>query len=287
MQTDIANIIEKAIANKHLAGAILQVNKKGAPLLQEAFGIQSFDEKINAGRLIEVVAILPLILKLVERRRSKLALNHKLSLYFPEFAQEGKENLQIMNLLTHTSGLSPKNFTQPLIFQPGAKVEYNAENFKLLPAVFEVVTGYSFHSFYQDRILDLLLMQETELTENYQLLTTVSDLSRYATMIEQDGSYDFIKIINKRAVQLSKQNFTSFLNDNRGLGWSIQNDTSDYPLNYSKEAYGYLDGLTTSLWFEPKKALNIVLHLTPFSEGEEKHLAEIRQDILSVIGRQG
>lgn len=87
MQTEIANIIEKAIVEKRLAGAIVQVNEKGTPLFQEAFGTHTFNEKIDVGNAIEVVAILPLILKLVERRRSKLALNHKLSLYFPEFNQ--------------------------------------------------------------------------------------------------------------------------------------------------------------------------------------------------------
>lgn len=275
MQTEIANIIEKAIVEKRLAGAIVQVNEKGTPLFQEAFGTHTFNEKIDVGNAIEVVAILPLILKLVERRRSKLALNHKLSLYFPEFNQEGKENLQIMNLLTHTSGLSTKDFTHDLVFQPGSKVEYNAQNFKILPTIFEMVSGYSFHTYYQERMLDLLVMNETELTEDFKLLTTVSDLSRFARMIEQQGTFDYIKIINWKAVQLSKQNFTSFLNEDRGLGWSIDENSTN--------SYGYLDDVSTSIWFNAEKGYNIVLYLSPFTEGEEQHLVKIRDEILRVI----
>lgn len=277
MQTALAKIIEKGIAEKRLAGAIIQVNQKGDSIFRKAYGTHSFDDQIDAGNAIEVIATLPLILKLVERRRSKLALNHKLSLYFSEFNQEGKENLQIMNLLTHTSGLSLKDFTQELIFQPGSKVEYNAQNYKILPTVFEMVSGYSFHRYYQERMLDLLLMTDTELTEDYKILTTVSDLSRFATMIEQDGTFDYIKIIHKKAVQLSKQNFTSFLNEDRGLGWSIHKDSTN--------AYGYLDDPTMSFWFMPKKSLSIVLHLTPFSEGEQQHLVEIRDEILAAIAK--
>lgn len=278
MNTTITTLIEKGIADKHLAGAIVQVTQKEEPFFQEAFGIHSLNDRIDAGNLVEVVAILPLILKLVERRRSKLALNHKLSLYFPEFKQDGKENVQIMNLLTHTSGLSAQDITQDLAFQPGSKVEYNAQNFKILPTIFEKVSGYSFHTYYQERLLDLLLMSNTDLTKEYKLLTTIPDLSHFATMVAQDGTFDFIKVINWKAVQLSKQNFTSFLNEDRGLGWAIQKD--------SKTAYGYLDEPTTSMWFIPEKEYNIVLHLTPFSEGEEEGLLEIRKKILSLLEKQ-
>ena len=56
-----------------------------------------------------------------------------------------------------------------------------------------MVSGYSFHTYYQERMLDLLVMNETELTEDFKLLTTVSDLSRFARMIEQQGTFDYIK----------------------------------------------------------------------------------------------
>ncbi len=275
MKTAVAALIEKEIERKRLSGAMLQVNQKGKSILQEAFGTESFEAKLNAGNLVEVVAILPLILKLVERRRSKLALNHKLIQYFPEFGEKGKENVQIMNLLTHTSGLATEDFTKELLFPPGSKVAYSAQNFKLLPAVFEMVSGDSFHTYYQEMILDPMLMEQTELTEDYHLWTTMADLSRYATMIEQDGTYDYLKIINKKAVQLSKQNFTSFLNAHRGLGWSLEESAT--------EGYGYREGQQTSLWFYPKASLNLVLHLIPFSEGEVEHLEGIHKQVHELV----
>ncbi len=282
MEAAILNAVQKEIDQKRLSGAIIQVNYKAEPIVKKGFGTEAYRTKINAGNVVEVAAILPLMLKLVERRRSKLALNHKLAQYFPEFKAEGKEDLQIMNLLTHTSGLAPEDFTQALLFSPGSKVMYNEQNFKLLPAVFEMVSGYSFHQYYQELILDPMRMEQTELTEDYQLWTTVDDLGRYATMIEQDGTYDYLKIINKRAVQLSKQNFTSFLNENRGLGWVLQGASEEEAV-YSEPSYGYLNDARTSLWFDPKVSLNIVLHLTPFSEGDRVYLKKIRRDIHRII----
>lgn len=290
LREEINTLLQDEIAKKSIESMLLQVSKNGDPLLQEALG-QEFAAVVDAGTLVDVVAILPAILKLVERRRKKLALNHKVAQYIPAFEQNGKENIQIMNLLTHTSGL-PQLPLEDIIkaeleFPPGSKVAYNEMNFQLLPQIFEQVSGNSLESFLEDFIFNPLRMTHSEIRreENgeIRLLSTISDLSHFATMIQQDGTYDYLKIINKKAVLLSKQNFTSFLNENRGLGWQFYGEGVRCGPLYSKDSYGFMGPDGVSIWIDPPVKLNIVLLLDSGESTNEDDLQRIRVSLHSLI----
>lgn len=286
------NYLENEVTKNRLESAWLLVSENGNTLIKDAIGEVSADAIIDAGSLVEVVGILPAILKLVERRRKKLALNHPVSQYLQGFNDKGKDSIQIMNLLTHTSGLpeigdfNMKDVAKTdLLFQPGTQVTYSSLNMQLLPSIYELVSDFSFEEFLDDFIFKPLLMANTEVIQDvkgmYHLQTTLSDLSHFGIMVEQEGTYDYLKIINKKAMQLSKHNFTSFLNENRGLGWSLKGSLSITESMFSEESYGFMGTDGVSMWFEPELKSHIILKLQGW--GNITNLNRIQSDIHHLI----
>lgn len=282
----ITDALDKGLIN----GLGIYIAQNGKTIMKETFGkIESLGGKsvlfeadtiLDVGNLKEVVATLPLILKLIERRRKKIALNHPVSNYLPEFREPDKTSIQLMNLLTHTSGLPNDSTihledipTVKLDAKPGTIVKYSELNFKFIPSIFEIVSKIDFKEYLDTYIFDPLLMEQTyviqEENHNFHLFSTLSDLSHFAEMIANDGMFDFIKIIQKNAVQLSKQNFTSFLNENRGLGWQL-----------IENGYGFVDNNYHFLWWNSEKRLTLVCLIT--SDLEEEAIS-IRKTLLAEI----
>lgn len=250
MKEKITEILKQE--NIKNAGFILSQNG-------ETFHSSGPEKTVNIGELKDIVATLPAILKLVERRRKKIALNHPVSQYHSGFKDGGKEDIQIVNLLTHTSGLPNQSYHSlselkeiKLDFKPGSKVSYSPMNFQLLPSVFEQALNQDFETFLETFIFDALRMESTKLERlengDFQLISSLNDLSHFAEMIQNNGTYDFMKVIRPKAVQLSKQNFTSFLNEDRGLGWAFRGDV-----------YGFTSQTGSMMWFNPKKKAYCVL----------------------------
>ena len=105
--------INEAIANKNCPGGVLWLEHNGATY-HKAFGnravvpaveAMSEDTIFDAASLTKVVACTPAVMLLVERGR--IGLDDKVTKFIPEFAAEGKGNITVRQLLTHTSGLRP------------------------------------------------------------------------------------------------------------------------------------------------------------------------------------
>lgn len=106
-------LLERAISQKLIAGGVIVTGNRegilttvakgnvsrepGAPLLNEhtVFDIAS---------LTKVVATAPAVMKLLDQ--GLINLSDPLSRWFPEFAQADHQEITILNLLTHTSGLT-------------------------------------------------------------------------------------------------------------------------------------------------------------------------------------
>lgn len=121
------------------------------------------------------------ILMLLER--GELALEDKVATYVPRFAQNGKGDVQIRHLLTHTSGLPdmlPRNdalraahqplaaFIEetcrlPLLFPPGTRVNYQSMGIALLAEIVHQITGMSLSEFLRREIFGPLGMHDTSL----------------------------------------------------------------------------------------------------------------------------
>ncbi len=123
-----------------------------------------------------------LIMQLVED--GKIQLDEKMTHYLPDYRPDTGGKVTIHHLLTHTSGIPSytnlpnffKDISQTpytvdefvkkfcsdsLAFEPGSKFSYNNSGYFLLGAIIEAVTGETYESVLQKRILDPLQMKNT------------------------------------------------------------------------------------------------------------------------------
>src|SRR5690606_23546008 len=112
MRDKVIDFLQKEVELNHIPGAVIHVSHKGNVILQEAVGNRVvFQRKapmqlhtvLDLASLNKVVATLPALLKLIDD--GKIRLDDRVSFFLPEFGQQGKEELMIRHLLTHTSGL--------------------------------------------------------------------------------------------------------------------------------------------------------------------------------------
>uniref|UniRef100_A0A093V918 Beta-lactamase-related domain-containing protein n=2 Tax=Talaromyces marneffei PM1 TaxID=1077442 RepID=A0A093V918_TALMA len=122
--------------------------------LQEATTVDTVYDMASLTKLFTTVAALR------ELDAGRIALNTTVATYIPEFATNGKENITILELFTHTSGFdadpSPSLFsasyttyeerinailTQKIINAPGSTYLYSDLNFMSLALVIQTVTG--------------------------------------------------------------------------------------------------------------------------------------------------
>jgi CubicO group peptidase (beta-lactamase class C family) len=122
-----------------------------------------------------------------------VGLNRKVQEYIPEFEGEGKEEVLVSHIVTHTSGMSDKEiealedkiwgkidfppleptehpvqreflnicYNAPLVRPPGMEFEYSSSAYDVLGEIVRRVSGLSFNNFTQERIFLPLGMQDT------------------------------------------------------------------------------------------------------------------------------
>jgi CubicO group peptidase (beta-lactamase class C family) len=121
------------------------------------------------------------VLMLVER--GELTLEDKVASFVPKFAANGKGEVQVRHLMTHTSGLPdmlPNNeqlrkahkpladFVQgvyklPLLFPPGTKVSYQSMGTLMLAEIVHQISGKTLPEFLRQEIFEPLGMKDTSL----------------------------------------------------------------------------------------------------------------------------
>src|ERR1700752_2885597 len=178
------SIIGQAIADKNIPGAVLVVGHDGKVVYRKAYGERSLEPKrapmtldtiFDLASLTKVVATTTSVMQLVEQ--GKIRLNDPLAKYLPEFAQNGKEDITIRQLLTHYSGLAPdldlttpwesKNtayqlaFVEPPETTPGSGFVYSDINFIMLGALVEKVSGETLDAYTEKHIFLPLKMTHT------------------------------------------------------------------------------------------------------------------------------
>ena len=105
-------LISSAISDGLIAGGIVLIGDHDKVLFQKAYGKVSsapdagavtFDTIFDIASLTKVIATTPAVLKLMDE--GKLGLLDPVEKWYPEFNGHMKDDLLIVNLLTHTSGL--------------------------------------------------------------------------------------------------------------------------------------------------------------------------------------
>jgi len=135
----------------------------------------TLDTIFDVASLTKVVATTPSVLRLLEL--GQIRLNDTVATYLPEFAQNGKEDVTIRQLLTHYSGLrgdlnlkiewSGKQtamqmaFAEPLVTPPGAMFRYSDINFETLGFLVEKISGMPLEKYADAFVFQPLGMKET------------------------------------------------------------------------------------------------------------------------------
>jgi serine-type D-Ala-D-Ala carboxypeptidase len=187
---EIDQIVSDAIESGVTPGAVVLVTKDNKIVKERAYG---FSHKYDMGVLVnnpktmtintifdlasitKVMGTTQGIMKLVSEGR--ISVEDTVAEYIPEFGQNGKENVTIADLLTHTSGLTPWEPTylyadtpeevldyineMPLEYETGTDRRYSDFSFMTLGFVIEAVTDQRLDEYLEQAIYEPLKMKDT------------------------------------------------------------------------------------------------------------------------------
>ena len=190
-------IVKKSVADGNIPGAVLLVGHNDHVIYRKAFGSRSLeptrepmtvDTIFDLASLTKCVATTTAMMKLVQEGRVRL--NDPVAAYLPEFAQNGKQDITIRELLTHYSGLAPDldlklpwsgrdtAFTMAMaqtpVNPPGSRFLYSDINFEVLGFIVEKVSGQSLNDFTETNIFAPLGMTHTRFLPPEQWLPRVA-----------------------------------------------------------------------------------------------------------------
>ncbi|MGB7600592.1 MAG: serine hydrolase, partial [Candidatus Sulfotelmatobacter sp.] len=177
-------VIEQAIHDGSIPGAVLVVGHNGHVIYRKAYGYRALEPRrepmtldtiFDLASLTKVIATTTAVMQLVEQ--GKVRLNDPVAKYLPEFAQNGKDDVTVRQLLTHYSGLAPdldlkspwegKDTAYRMAFAetpedlPGSRFSYSDINFIVLGALVQRVSGQSLDEYCARHIFVPLKMTHT------------------------------------------------------------------------------------------------------------------------------
>jgi len=182
--TGLDPVINDAIAQQQIPGAVLIVGHDGTIAYRKAYGSRALtprreemtlDTVFDCASLTKVIATTTAIMQLWEQGRFRMS--DPVAKYLPEFGQNGKQDITIRQLLVHYSGLAPdldltktwegKETAYRMAFEagperpPGAAFVYSDINFVVLGALVERLSGQSLDDYAAKHIFEPLGMKET------------------------------------------------------------------------------------------------------------------------------
>ncbi|MFL6307420.1 MAG: serine hydrolase domain-containing protein, partial [Candidatus Sulfotelmatobacter sp.] len=177
-------IIQQAIADHNIPGAVLVVGHDGKVIYRKAYGERSLEPRREAmtvdtifdmASLTKVIATTTAVMQMMEL--GKMRLNDPVAKYIPDFAQNGKEDITIRQLLTHYSGLAPDIDLTPAFdskdsafrlacaetaqVAPGSEFIYSDTNFIMLGWLVEKLSGETLDVYTAKHVFQPLKMMHT------------------------------------------------------------------------------------------------------------------------------
>jgi uncharacterized protein YbbC (DUF1343 family)/CubicO group peptidase (beta-lactamase class C family) len=177
-------IIQQAIQERQIPGAVVLIGHDGQVVYRKAFGNRALEPRREAmtvdtifdlASLTKVIATTTSVMQLVER--GKIRVGDTVAKYLPEFAQNGKEDITVRQLLTHYAGLAPdldlqtpwqgKETAYKMAFaekpetSPGAGLVYSDIGFIIVGALVEKVSGESLDHYSESHVFAPLKMAHT------------------------------------------------------------------------------------------------------------------------------
>ncbi len=112
--TAIDSLVDEAVAKGRIPGGVVLIGHNGDVVYRKAFGSRSLeptrepmtvDTIFDLASLTKCIATTTAVMQLIEEGRVRL--NDPVAAYLPEFAQNGKDDITVRELMTHFSGLPP------------------------------------------------------------------------------------------------------------------------------------------------------------------------------------
>jgi len=112
--SQIQPIVEQAIADKKLPGAVVLIGRGDNVVYEKAFGNRAVEPTVEAmtadtifdlASVTKVVATTTSVMMLLEEGRIRLS--DRVSSFIPGFERHNKADITVRHLMTHTSGLRP------------------------------------------------------------------------------------------------------------------------------------------------------------------------------------
>lgn len=187
--TGIDAIVTEEIEQGHIPGAVVLVGRPGKTLYHKAFGLavsEPYREKMSRDTVFDIasltkpVATAASIMILLDK--GNIGLDDLVGKYIPSFASNGKEQVLIRHLLTHSSGLPAytgaaeleESFGNPCpekviekicsleaLSEPGEETRYSCLGYITLAKIVEVVSGKGVDQFSLENLFGPLGMNRT------------------------------------------------------------------------------------------------------------------------------
>jgi uncharacterized protein YbbC (DUF1343 family)/CubicO group peptidase (beta-lactamase class C family) len=180
----VDKVIEAAIRQNEIPGAVVLIGHNGLTVYRKAYGMRSLaptreamtvDTIFDLASLTKPVATAISVMRLVER--GQLRLNDPVAYYLPDFAANDKDQITVRQLLTHYSGLPaglPLNQLgegreaafrlanqQTPVTLPGSRFLYSDINYIVLAELVEDVSGQPLDQYAAQHIFKPLGMIHT------------------------------------------------------------------------------------------------------------------------------
>ena len=182
--TVLDSIVNNAVGQGQIPGAVLIVGHDGRVVYRKAYGSRAIEPRREAmtantifdcASLTKVISTTTAVMQLWERGKFRMA--DPVAKYIPEFAQNGKQDITVRQLLVHYSGLAPdldlgkpfsgKEAAYRMAFEetperaPGSRFVYSDINFVVLGALVERLSGESLDEYTLKHVFAPLGMKET------------------------------------------------------------------------------------------------------------------------------
>lgn len=180
----IDQVVQDGIEAGEMPGCVVMVGRRGKVVFFKAYGHRQVeperipmtnDTVFDMASLTKPVATATSVMILVQE--GKLRLEAPVAEYVPEFGNNGKEKITLLQLLTHQGGLIPDNaladyqdgpqkaweriFALKLRRPPGTKFVYTDVGYLMLGEIIRRAGGQNVHEFSRDHIFRPLSMTET------------------------------------------------------------------------------------------------------------------------------
>jgi len=180
----IDGLVAEGLEKKRMPGCVIAIGRRGKLAYLQAFGHRQLepealpmqlDTVFDMASITKPVATATSVMMLVER--GKLRVRDKVATYIPQFANSGKDNVTLMECLTHQAGFIPDNavgdykngrkaafeniYKLGTKYDPGTSFVYSDVGFILLDDLIERASGQTVAEFSKQHIFNPLGMSES------------------------------------------------------------------------------------------------------------------------------